>query len=62
MSLREEMLKSGHATNFKKQMTTAQGPGTEGRKVSRSWVTRSKPAAGKQEEAEAAVQGKTGSW
>lgn len=58
MSLREEMLKSGHATNFKKQMTTAQSPGTESRKVSRSWVTRSKPVAGKQEEAEPQSKGK----
>lgn len=33
MSLREEMLKSGHATNFKKQMTAAQSQGAKGRKV-----------------------------
>lgn len=42
VSSREEMMKSGHArdTNFKKQMTTVQSQGAEGRKVLWSWVTR----------------------
>jgi hypothetical protein len=61
MSLRKEMLKSGHATDFKKQMTAAQSQGAEDRKVLWSWVRRGNLVAGKQEKAEAIVQGKTGS-
>lgn len=63
VSLREEMLKSGHATNtnFKKQMTVVQSQGAaEGRKVLWSWVTRGNLVAGKQEKEEALVQGETG--
>lgn len=61
MSLREEMLKSGHATDLKKQMTAAQSQGAEGGKVLWSWVTRGNLVAGKQEKAEGIGQGKTGS-